>query len=78
MNDLISRQAAIDVLNDFANKETTSTEKAVAIDYCKEILKALPSAQPEIEKKILAIGYTGKEGRIRIGGRLFAVRELAQ
>ena len=34
--------------------------------------------QSELEKKILEIGYTGKEGRIYIGGRLFAVRELPQ
>lgn len=36
------------------------------------------SAQSELEDKIRAIGYTGKEGRIYIGGRLFAVRELPQ
>ena len=41
-------------------------------------IKKLPPVQSEIEDKILAIGYTGKEGRIYIGGRLFAVRELAQ
>ena len=38
----------------------------------------LPSVQSELEDKIRAIGYTGKEGRIYIGGRLFAVRELPQ
>ena len=36
------------------------------------------SVQSELEKKILEIGYTGKEGRFYIGGRLFAVRELPQ
>ena len=41
-------------------------------------LEKLPSVQSELEDKILAIGYTGKEGRIYIGGRLFAVRELPQ
>jgi hypothetical protein len=41
-------------------------------------IKNLPSAQTELEDKIRAIGYTGKEGRIYIGGRLFAVRELPQ
>lgn len=30
------------------------------------------------EQQIIENGYTGKEMRIRIGGRLFAVRELAQ
>ena len=41
-------------------------------------LEKLPSVQSELEDKIRAIGYTGKEGRIYIGGRLFAVRELPQ
>ena len=31
-----------------------------------------------IEQQIIENGYTGKEMQIRIGGRLFAVRELAQ
>lgn len=30
------------------------------------------------EQQIIENGYTGKEMQIRIGGRLFAVRELAQ
>lgn len=30
------------------------------------------------EQQIIENGYTGKEMRIRIGGKLFAVRELAQ
>ena len=48
----------------------------VLSEYLKEYI--MPSAQAELEDKICAIGYTGKEGRIYIGGRLFAVRELPQ
>ena len=83
--DLISRQAAIDALKH--NQDVYShnfhddpidkyTAAIIAADI--DSLVKLPSAQPELEDKILAIGYTGKEGRIYIGGRLFAVRELAQ
>lgn len=50
---------------------------AISVDL-ENIPSVTPSAQSELENKILAIGYTGKEGRIYIGGRLFAVRELAQ
>jgi hypothetical protein len=63
-SDVISRQAAIDALD--------------CISGVEEVLKSLPSAQSELADKIRAIGYTGKEGRIYIGGRLFAVRELPQ
>ena len=44
----------------------------------ERVLKALPDTQSELEDKIREIGYTGREGRIYIGGRLFAVRELPQ
>ena len=47
-------------------------------DIDRQTIRNLPSAQLELEDKIRAIGYTGKEGRIYIGGRLFAVRELPQ
>ena len=71
--DTISRQAAIDALMVAIND--------VGIldgDDIRVVFDNLPSAQSELEDKIRAIGYTGKEGRIYIGGRLFAVRELAQ
>ena len=70
MSDLISRQAAIEVVKD-----------AIIYDeweYAEKALRTLPSAQSDTEAKILAAGYTGKEVRIYIGGRLFGVRELAQ
>lgn len=43
-----------------------------------ELFKQFPSAQPDIVEKILAAGKEWEEVRIYIGGRLFAVRELAQ
>ena len=45
MSDLISRQEAINVINKYADRDITSTEKAVACDYCIELLKNLPSEQ---------------------------------
>ena len=47
MNDLISRQAAIDRLREFANDDMTSTEKAIGADYCVDLIRTMPSAQPE-------------------------------
>ena len=48
MSDLISRQAAIDRLREFANDDMTSTEKAIGADYCVDLIRTMPSAQPEI------------------------------
>ena len=78
MSDLISRQAAIDaaIKADMENHNGILSEKRARV--FEEHIAILPSAQLELEDKIRAIGYTGKEGRIYIGGRLFAVRELAQ
>lgn len=75
MNDrLISLNAAIDALRDRYYKY----DRFAKIEELVWAIEALPSAESELENKIRAIGYTGKEGRIYIGGRLFAVRELAQ
>ena len=90
--DLIERQTAIEAIAysiELCNKALDSMTLGGRDRYAVEVernsllklkddFKYLPSAQPELEDKILAIGYTGKEGRIYIGGRLFAVRELAQ
>ena len=65
--DTVSRARAIETVR-----------KAKSIGQAHRMLEQLPSAQSELVRKIYAIGYTGKEGRIYIGGRLFAVRELAQ
>ena len=88
MSDLISRQAAIDALKkisfshwfecgEYLSEDTREIE-IINSNKAFEAIEALPSAQSELEDKIRAIGYTGKEGRIYIGGRLFAVRELPQ
>lgn len=77
-DDVIYRQAAIDRFEPWLkvkgyNEGELNILKAVLYE-----LKCLPSAESELEQKILAAGYTGKEIRIHIHGRLFAVRELAQ
>lgn len=81
MDDLISRQAAIDALAKFVpyaicDESTESYTNGLTDAY--NLILQLPSAQSDLEAKILAAGYTGKEVRIYIGGRLFGVRELAQ
>ena len=85
MDDLISRQAAIEAIVNTPT-DVYSHDRIISVldgaafrqNEIIDIIEALPSAQSELENKILTIGYTGKEGRIYIGGRLFAVRELAQ
>ena len=88
MNDSISRQAALTALAE-AMPSLTTPDGCGQFDHdiqvtdeayvdCMRIIHDMPSAESELENKIRAIGYTGKEGRIYIGGRLFAVRELAQ
>ena len=81
--DLISRQAAIDAclkLSEARRKWDTAEGRAEmrGIDAVMCAIHDLPSAQSDLETKILAAGYEGKELRIYIGGRLFGVRELAQ
>lgn len=71
-DDAISREDAKWVV--FCNRDHVE-DQANAIDSLPCVQ---PSAQPEIVKTILEAGYTGQEVRFRIGGRLFAVRELAQ
>ena len=77
--DTISRQAAIDSLQK-CKKHCIDPFDSYHIDIndaeCR--LNEVPPAQSELEQKILAAGYEGKEIRIYIGGRLFAIRELAQ
>lgn len=73
MDELISRQAAIDAVSDALKGVFVEH-----LDIAEKLLDKLPSAQPDIVEKILAAGKEGKETRIYIGGRLFAVRELAQ
>ena len=58
-----------------------------SMDYCDDILEMIES-QPTIvqesqwipmtKEEVLQTGYEGREVRFHIGGRLFAIRELAQ
>ena len=84
MNDLISRQAVIDLWEQY--------HPYIAIKACEydAKLRQLPSIQPEAKTnangdwvilnkdKILKAGMEGREVDFRIGGRLFAIREKAQ
>lgn len=45
--DCVSIQDAIDAIEEFADKDTTGTAMAVGCDYCIDIIKHLPSTQPE-------------------------------
>lgn len=80
MNNMISRQDAIDAVRRLQTYKLSEGDDMLLVDKAEvqTELMMLTSAQSELENKILTIGYTGKEGRIYIGGRLFAVRELAQ
>lgn len=78
--DTVSRAAALKELEDLniaSFYEENEHSKEVYTEV-KAMLNALSPAESELENKIRAIGYTGKEGRIYIGGRLFAIRELPQ
>ena len=79
MNDTIYRQEAIDAMEGLPKYfDKTDTLCLDYADVLAVLSEHLPSAQSDLEAKILAAGYTGKEVRIYIGGRLFGVRELAQ
>ena len=80
MDDTISRQAAIDAIREMSPELFSAYQHNVYVDKQEVMIRLmiLPSSQSELEDKIRAIGCTGKEGRIYIGGRLFAVRELPQ
>ena len=75
VEDCISRQAMI---NEIDLHVGILYDNLTLVESFKLLVRSLPSAQTELENKIRAIGYTGREGRIYIGGRLFAVRELPQ
>ena len=88
MNDLISRQAAIDRINkqrEHLEPDVYPQDKIgdAAYRICAEFIERLPSAQPDgwLEQnkdKILQAGMEGREIDFYIGGRLFAIREKAQ
>ena len=88
MDDLISRQAAIDRINkqrEHLEPDVYPQDKIgdAAYRICAEFIERLPSAQPDgwLEQnkdKILQAGMEGREIDFYIGGRLFAIREKAQ
>ena len=55
-----------------------------AINTIRGNLKMMPTIEPEhtlipvTKEQMLQAGYEGREVRFYIGGRLFAIRELAQ
>jgi hypothetical protein len=76
--DCVDRQEAID-----AFWKLEAELRPSAIDAVLDMLKNLPSVQPEdwMERNkecILQAGMEGREIEFRIGGRLFAIREKAQ
>ena len=79
MNDLIDRQAAINALW----KEPSYSDSLNVLAEARDRIKELPSAQPEDwmernKERILQAGMEGREVEFYIGGRLFAIREIAQ
>ena len=93
MDDLISRQAAIDELKrisfshwfecgEYLSEDTREIE-IISSSKALEVIEALPSAQPQDwmaqnKDRILQAGMEGREVEFRICGRLFAIREKAQ
>ena len=77
-NELITKIAAINAAIEAVDSWWDGVTNIGRQKQIEKAIMALPSAESELENKIRAIGYTGKEGRIYIGGRLFAVRELPQ
>lgn len=47
MSDLISRRATIKRLEEFANDDMISVEKAIGADCCIELIRVMPSAEPD-------------------------------
>ena len=84
-DDLIRRQDAIDAIHCDITVIGRQNAELVAqtIGRFVDRIKALPSAQSNdwMERnkdRILKAGLEGREVEFRIGGRLFAIREMAQ
>ena len=86
MDDMISRQAAIDELSQryIIMDNPHYIGYNAGLDEAQKVIKALTPVQQEdgwLEKnkdRILQAGLEGREVEFRIGGRLFAIREKAQ
>ena len=83
MDDLISRQAVLNSIDSFCVERCSGVCSECGVTGAVEIIKTLPSAQPEDwmernKERILQAGMEGREIEFWIGGRLFAIREKAQ
>ena len=88
MDDLISRTAAWDALNarceiecDYSRKQRAFMCSSCKLGSAFEVIEELPTIAPDtdpITQKALEAGKRGEEVKFYIGGRKFAVRELAQ
>lgn len=47
MSDLINRQDAIELCRKYSDSELTSTEESIGAEYCIDLLREMPSAEPE-------------------------------
>ena len=83
-DDLIRRKDAIDAVHEaFDDCAVWDESGHYTADEVERILDCVPSAQSNdwMERnkdRILKAGLEGREVEFRIGGRLFAIRELAQ
>ncbi len=87
MNDLISRQMAINALGEepevWTNDDEYSKGMLAQWKYDKRAIESLSSLEhndwlSKNKDKILQAGMEGREVDLRIGGRLFRIREVAQ
>lgn len=60
MSDLISRQDAIDACRSVADDDNKPTYEQIGAEYCLDLIKEIPSAEPERKKgKFLGTEYDG-------------------
>ena len=50
MSDLIRRQDAIDACRSVVDNINSPTDQQIGAEYCLDLIKEIPSAEPELEK----------------------------
>ena len=75
MNRLINEDALIDAL---VKRTHLEWKYLKIINPMLDVFDELPTIDAVPVAEIYDAGYKGKEVQFRIGGRLFAIRELAQ
>ena len=81
--DAVSREMVSEWLKQYG-QDVLHGKYKFSLMYIWKNLMDLPSVQPDqrwipvAKEQILQAGYEGREVRFHIGGRLFAIRELAQ